>query len=149
VAEFRIRPAAAADIPILVQQRQRMFQAMERFGEAEVAAIVEAYVPYIQRALGEGAYRGYLAETPEGKVVAGSGVMLHDRLGRRRAYICNVYTEPEYRRQGLARQLVETAIAWCCAEGFTSIDLHASDAGRPLYASLGFEPTNEMRLTFK
>ena len=147
--EFSIRLAAAEDIPILVHQRQQLFQAMERFSEAEIAAIVEAYVPYIHRALGEGAYRGYLAETPEGKVAAGSGVMLHDRLGRRRAYICNVYTEPEYRRRGLARRLVETAIAWCRAEGFPSIDLHASDQGHPLYAALGFEPTNEMRLTFK
>ena len=26
------------------------------------------------------------------------------------------------------------------------VTLHASDKGRPLYESLGFEPTNEMRL---
>ncbi len=148
VPEFTIRLATAEDIPVLVEQRQRMFQAMERFSEAEVAEIVADFVPYIQRALSDGTYRGYLAETLEGKVVAGSGIMLHDRLGRRRAYVCNVYTEPDYRRQGLARRLVETAVAWCRTEGYTSVDLHASQAGRPLYAALGFEPTNEMRLTF-
>ena len=147
--ELQIRLATAADIPVLIHQRRCMFEDMGKLSEAEVTAIVEAYVPYIHRALSGGAYRGYLAETPAGQAVAGGGVMLWDRLGRPRAYICNIYTEPEYRRRGLARRLMETLIGWCRAEGLTSIDLHASEAGRPIYAALGFEPTNEMRLTFK
>ncbi len=147
--EFAIRPATAADIPILIHQRRRMFEDMQTLSAAELTALVEAFVPYIHRTLGDGTYRGYLAETAAGQVVAGGGVMIYDRLGRRRAYLCNVYTEPEYRRRGLARRLLETMLAWCRAEGYTAVDLHASDAGRPLYAALGFVPTNEMRLTFK
>jgi len=57
-----------------------------------------------------------------------------------------MYTEPEYRRQGLARRLMEAMVAWCRAERMTSVYLHASDDGRALYESLGFTPTNEMRL---
>jgi hypothetical protein len=37
-------------------------------------------------------------------------------------------------------------IAWCRARGLTRITLHAAPAGRPLYESLGFTVTNEMRL---
>ena len=37
-------------------------------------------------------------------------------------------------------------IDWCRARGFTFVGLHASDEGRPLYASMGFEPTPEMKL---
>jgi hypothetical protein len=34
---------------------------------------------------------------------------------------------------------------WATEQGADRVTLHASDAGRPLYLSLGFEPTNEMR----
>ena len=57
-----------------------------------------------------------------------------------------MYTEPAYRRQGVARLLVRTMIEWCRAEGFVAVALHASKDGRPLYESFGFRPTNEMRL---
>jgi GNAT superfamily N-acetyltransferase len=49
-------------------------------------------------------------------------------------------------RRGLARRLMDTMLAWCRAQGMHSIYLHASDHGRPLYESLGFTATNEMRI---
>ena len=58
----------------------------------------------------------------------------------------NMYTEPEHRRQGLARRLMEAMIDWTRREGYAALFLHASEAGRPLYKELGFEPTNEMHL---
>lgn len=58
----------------------------------------------------------------------------------------NMFTEPGHRRKGLARQLVGEILAWARARGLRTLILHASDEGRPLYTSLGFEPTNEMRL---
>jgi hypothetical protein len=39
-------------------------------------------------------------------------------------------------------------LAWLKDQGFTAVNLHASQEGRPLYDSLGFEATNEMRLKF-
>ena len=67
----------------------------------------------------------------------------------RRATILNVYTDPEYRRRGIGRRMLETAIAWCKQEGFARVDLHASNSGRHVYESLGFEPSNEMRLKLR
>ena len=67
----------------------------------------------------------------------------------RRAWILNVYTEREYRRQGIARRVMETMIAWCRQAGFQSVSLHTSEDGRPLYESLGFKPTEEMKLVLK
>jgi hypothetical protein len=40
-------------------------------------------------------------------------------------------------------------IQWLKEQGFSSVVLHASDEGRPLYETLGFVPTNEMRLRLK
>ena len=63
----------------------------------------------------------------------------------RRATILNVYTDPRYRRQGIARQIMQTMIDWCKREGFARIYLHASNDGRHLYETLGFKPGNEMK----
>jgi GNAT superfamily N-acetyltransferase len=64
----------------------------------------------------------------------------------RRAWILNIYVDPAYRRQGLARKVVEALIDWCRTNEFQSVALHASEDGRSLYEKLGFQPTNEMRL---
>ena len=44
---------------------------------------------------------------------------------------------------------MQTMIAWCKKEGFARVTLHASELGRPLYESLGFEPNNEMTLNLR
>ena len=62
--------------------------------------------------------------------------------------ILNMYVERKYRRKGIARALMEAMLAWCRENGFTSVGLHASEEGRPLYEQLGFKPTNEMSLSF-
>ena len=64
----------------------------------------------------------------------------------RRALIVNVYTEPDFRGQGLARRLMMTVLDWLKEQGFRSAALHASEAGRHLYEKLGFRATNEMQL---
>ena len=60
--------------------------------------------------------------------------------------IVSMWTEPAHRRRGLGRTVVETILAWGRANGVTRFTLHASEAGRPLYALYGFTQTNEMRL---
>jgi GNAT superfamily N-acetyltransferase len=128
---------------------------MGRGNAAEHANMLETTRAFLTMAMPSGAYVGWLAETAEGRVVAGAGVTIFawpgspDDATGRRALVQNVYTEPEFRRQGLARQLMVTAIAWCRDQGLRSISLHASDFGRPLYEDLGFRQTNEMRLSLK
>jgi hypothetical protein len=41
---------------------------------------------------------------------------------------------------------MEAMIEWCRANGFSAVSLHASSAGRPLYETIGFQQTNEMKL---
>jgi ribosomal protein S18 acetylase RimI-like enzyme len=63
-----------------------------------------------------------------------------------RGYIFNVYTNPEHRRKGLGRMVVQAALDWSAAKGIHYVSLHASDFGKSLYESMGFKPTNEMRI---
>jgi hypothetical protein len=41
---------------------------------------------------------------------------------------------------------MQAMVDWCRCEGYGTVSLHASAAGRPLYESMGFQPTNEMSL---
>ena len=62
----------------------------------------------------------------------------------------NVYTKKEYRRQGIARRMVELLIKETWEKGATEISLDATESGRPLYESLGFTDSEEcMVLTRK
>jgi len=58
--------------------------------------------------------------------------------GRRLAWIGMVLTDPEYRRRGFARRLVEHSIEALTARGIQWIKLDATDMGAPLYRQLGF-----------
>ena len=55
----------------------------------------------------------------------------------------NVYTKEEYRRQGIARKMVEILIDNAKRKGVTEISLDATESGRPLYESLGFKASDE------
>jgi GNAT superfamily N-acetyltransferase len=107
--------------------------------------------PYLAGALANGSFNAWLAAI--GNRIAGGGAVLispapahpYD-LDCRRATILNVYVYPEFRRRGIARSLMQSMIAWCRHNQFHDVSLHASDDGRHLYESMGFQPGNEMRL---
>jgi len=150
--DYSLRVATLGDIDVLIHHRVAMFLDMGYDGrlieQTEIAAR-----EYFSSAVADGSYRGWIAEA-EGQIVGGAGVVISawpgvpgSRLAKR-AMILNMYVEREYRRRGIARALIQKTIAWCKAEGFSGVGLHASDEGRPLYESMGFLTTNEMRLKF-
>jgi ribosomal protein S18 acetylase RimI-like enzyme len=130
-----------------------MFQEMGVGTREELDRMAVIVEPWLSAALAGGSYRGWLAESAA-TVVAGGGLLIYPWPAgpkdpyNHRVTIFNVYTEPAFRKRGLARQLMLLMMDWLENEGFQSAVLHASDAGRPLYERLGFLPTNEMRFRF-
>ena len=61
----------------------------------------------------------------------------------KRAHLMNVYTRSEYRRQGIARRMVELLIEETWKKGVTEISLDTTVLGKPLYESLGFSDSTE------
>ena len=151
--DFHIRPAELSDIPTLLAHRRGMYRDMGQTGEGEMKQMLAAAERFLCTTLADGSCRAWLAET-EGRVAGGGAVHIlpwipgYSDPSPRRAYVHGVYTEPEFRRRGVARKLMETIVAWCRDAGFRSVTLHASDAGWHVYLALGFTPTNEMRLLF-
>jgi len=151
---IRIRRATQGDLDEIMLHRTGMFRDMGFTDASELAAMEATSRRFIERALQDGSYLGWLAEE-NGKVAAGAGLIVHSWPSHpvaphqtQRAYILNVYTHPQYRRRSFARRLMEEVLTWCKANGFKTIWLHASEFGRPLYDSMGFTPTNEMKLVF-
>ena len=59
------------------------------------------------------------------------------------AHVMNVYTNSQYRRQGIAFHLLSILIHEAKEKGVTKISLDATELGRPLYEKLGFVPSND------
>lgn len=68
---------------------------------------------------------------------------------RKFGYIWGVYVEPAYRKQGIAKKLTQSAIAYLKAIGCTRVVLNASPSGKPVYSNLGFVESNAMQLDLK
>jgi GNAT superfamily N-acetyltransferase len=151
--EIIIRPAEPDDAQTITHHRCEMF--IDIRGEidpSDLDDMATAYLPLVRQALADGSYLGWLACTASGDIVAGGGLLLYDWIpapGRpkpSKAYVLDVYTDPTYRRRGIARRIMTEIVDRCRAEGYNRVFLHASTAGRPLYEALGFEQTNEMVL---
>ena len=151
---FTIRPALPTEMEIILHQRRAMFRDMEEGTVEELDRMVDVARPWLSRALDDKTYHHWLALDASGEVAGGGGVLLCSWPANpkdpctERAVILNVYTEPQFRRQGVARQIMLAILAWIEAQGFKSANLHSSREGRGLYERLGFEPTSEMRLRF-
>lgn len=151
-SNYTIRPATSAQADIISGHRRAMFFDMGHRDTAALDAMTTRFLPWLQPKMENEEYLAWFAIAPDQSVAAGLGLWLMDwpphmiGPGARRGNILNVYTEPGHRRRGLARELMRTALAWCRENGIRAVILHASDEGRPLYESLGFRPTNEMRL---
>lgn len=152
-APFTIRRATPLDLEIIAAHRRKMFEDMGHAGSATLKAAEPLYTQWLKERLENGRYLGWLAATPDGVIVAGAGLWLLDwpagilGIEPYRGYILNVYTEPTHRKRGLARSLVEAIMDHCRSQGMDVVGLHASEEGRSIYGSLGFKPTNEMRIT--
>jgi len=158
---FAVRLATPADADTVAWHRARMFRDMgdvppNLFDEFRRKAKVA-----IEDMLARGEYVGWLA-SPDGacdNIIGGAGLQLQRSLPRpfssargtkvsdgRFGVIINVFTEPEWRRRGVAELLLRQIIEWAQAERVDRIILHASEEGHSLYERLGFVASNEMRL---
>src|SRR5205807_1955158 len=124
---MQIRTARAEDAPVIAEQRTRMFQEMDRVAEAGVPELLRVSTSYLARALADQAYRGWLMESSDGKIIGGAGLLLRplmprpDAMSGPEAVVLNVYVEPESRRQGIARALMQALLHWCRTQDISRI----------------------------
>jgi GNAT superfamily N-acetyltransferase len=145
------RPVAAHDLELICEHRERMFAESGRTRES-LQPMTAAFRQWLVPRLADGSYFGWMLEEA-GQVVAGLGMMVIDwsphpshPTDDRRAYVLNVFVEPEHRRKGLAKQLMSLAEERGRQLGLRYAILHSTRQGRPLYETLGWGPTSEMAI---
>jgi GNAT superfamily N-acetyltransferase len=148
-----LRTTTARDLSTLVRHRRRMWEDIGSRTRAELDRADPVYRRWVQRESRAGRFFGFMVEDANGRV-AGTGALwlqpAQPRPGRlsrlEMPYILSMFTEPEYRRRGVAARLVRAMVRWATLRGYRRVFLHASRMGRPVYEKLGFVDGSEMRL---
>ena len=147
------KKASLEDLELLTQTRAHVLRAANALPEdADMNEVKRQTRRYYETALPGGPHIAYLVF--DGTRLVGSGgvsffqVMptYHNPSGKK-AYIMNMYTDPAYRRKGIAYRTLDLLVRDAKRLGVTAISLEATDMGRPLYEAYGFVPMNgEMEL---
>jgi GNAT superfamily N-acetyltransferase len=147
------RAATTADAALISAHRRAMFAEIQTLDESLMTTLERRSASWTERMIREGKYYGWVA-TDGDRPVASAGLLIldwpphpFDPEGELRGYLLNVYVEPEYRKRGLAHELVERCMAEARRHGIRVVTLHSSQAGRPIYERFGFHATNEMMHT--
>jgi GNAT superfamily N-acetyltransferase len=154
--DYRIRAATLADLDVLVRHRIRMFSDMGIPFDSD--ALDRAFRSWLDEMMPAGTYRAWVADARgDGSarvIVAGGGITILPwppgprDMTSRLAFVYNVYTEPEHRRRGLARLIMDAIHDWCREAGIASLALNASSDGRPLYEAMGYQVTPNPMMFF-
>lgn len=154
MGKIRLRQATLRDLPVLVHQRRCMFQNMGHTDEKLLDAADKDYAIWVRKYKKRKEYVAFLAVDSVQGPVAGGAIWLRYAqprpgfAGGKYPYLLSVYTEPPFRKRGLASKIVRTAIAWCKDHNYRGITLHASKDGQSMYEGLGWKQTKEFALVF-
>jgi GNAT superfamily N-acetyltransferase len=145
-----IRAAETADAPLITAHRRAMFLSMPNANETVLDTMASHFEPWVRERLSDGRYLGWVIEEGN-RAVASAGLIILDwpphalhPVSDTRAYMLNVFVEPQFRKRGLAHQLLERCMAEARQRQIRVVTLHAAEAGRRVYEKFGFRPSNEM-----
>lgn len=130
-----------------------MWKAIGRGTDSELDRHDRVYRVWMARERRARRFYAFLAQETRGAILGSGAVWLmpaQPRPGRRSPpttpYILSMFTEPGQRGRGVASAIVRALVDWAQRHGYPRVVLHASRMGRGVYARLGFESSNEMRL---
>ena len=157
---LKVRPGTPDDVPELVRLRRLMIESvgLQYEGPDGRGAEWEATCAGLLTAgLADGSFHASVVDDPDRPgCLAACGVgMVGQRLpgpgnpNGKWGYIQSMATDDAHRRRGLARAIFEDLMAWFDSVGVTSVDLHASDMGAPLYRQYGFEEGRQVELRWR
>ena len=127
---FIYKTATHQDIDILVTTRIEVLRAANKLADqVDMSEVAAQSRDYYEKALKDGSHTAIL-------------VYDKDPTGRK-AYIMNMYTNPAYRRKGIAYQTLNLLVADAKNKGIDAISLEATEMGRPLYEKFGFTGMND------
>ena len=122
--------------------RMRISQLREE-GATEETDLTPALMDYYRRHLADGTFVSWLAEDGK-KIVGTSGMSFVEKPpyfscpSGKIGLLSSMYTNPDYRRMGIARQLLHRVVEEARSYGCGAVQITASDMGVLLYSAYGF-----------
>ena len=150
---YDFKRATVEDIEELVRTRIIVLRAANKLSDnVDMSKIEKESYEYYKQTLETNEHIAYLVYD-NGKFIGSGGVSFyqvmptyHNPCGKK-AYIMNMYTAPEYRRQGISFHTLDLLVKDAKKQGVSQIALEATDMGRPLYEKYGFvKMDDEMEL---
>lgn len=145
---LRVRRAGISDIEEIVKLRVAFLREVQPDVSVPDDEIYELTRQYITDKLPTDEYLVWLAEE-DNHIVGISSLVFYHRPptllnnSSLYAHVLNVYTLPEYRRQGTATALLKEIIEYVKSTPAKRISLNASEEGRPVYEQLGFQASDD------
>ena len=116
-------------------------------GAQEDTDLSPALMDYYTRHIPDGTFLSWVA-MDNGRIIATSGISIVEKPpyfgcpSGKIGLLSGMYTEKEYRRQGIARKLLSRVVSEAREKGCGTVQITASDMGVKLYSSFGFEKNN-------
>ncbi len=141
---YTYKRATLKDIDELVRTRTIVLRDVYKLSDdVDMSAVEAESCEYYRYALENGDHVAYLVYDGD-TFVGASGVSFYQVMptytnqSGKKAYIMNMYTAPQYRRQGIAYKALDLVVNEAKSRGISQISLDASVVGRKLYEKYGF-----------
>ena len=138
--EITYRKLTPADLDTFISMR---ITQLREEGATEDIDLVPALKDYYNRHLADGTFVSWLALDGE-KIIGTSGMSFVEKppyfscpTGRI-GLLSSMFTDPGYRRMGIARELLDRVVNEAREYGCGAVQITASDMGVKLYTSYGF-----------
>jgi len=150
---LRYQTASIDNLAVLIKTRIQVLRAANKLAdEVDMSMIEQESYHYYKDSLTNGTHIAYLVYK-DALLVGAGGVSFYrvmptyENPTGEKAYIMNMYTIPQYRKQGIAIKMLDYLVKESKARNVTFISLEATEMGKPLYEKYGFvEMENEMCL---
>ena len=122
--------------------RMRISQLREE-GATEDTDLVPALQDYYNRHMADGSFVSWLAMDGD-RIVGTSGMSFVEKPpyfscpSGKMGLLSSMFTDPEYRRKGIAKELLSRVVEEARAYGCGTVQITASDMGVLLYTDFGF-----------
>ncbi len=139
-SKITYRKLTEADLPIFIQMR---ITQLREEGAKEDFDLVPALKDYYNRHLADGTFVSWLALDGD-KIIGTSGMSFVEKPpyfgcpSGKLGLLSSMFTNSDYRRNGIAKELLHRVVEEARAYGCGAVQITASDMGVKLYTAYGF-----------
>lgn len=138
--EIQYKKLTEKELDTFIQMR---INQLKEEGATEEIDLVPALRDYYDRHMSDGTFVSYLAKDGE-KIVGTSGMSFVEKPpyfgcpSGKIGLLSSMFTDSEYRRQGIAKELLSRVVEEARKYGCGTVQITASDMGVLLYTDFGF-----------